>query len=117
MGTTREPCILELNPNVCFFHQLGPHWSPISCVLPFLGRLGPARAEVGLGLAVVGWFRRFRPSPLFFFAFPLFMSRLSSSHLIFVFISPSLPFILIFTSSSGPEFSTFLPEGACETSE
>ena len=28
--------------------------------VPSSGRLGPARAEVGLGFAVVGWFRRFR---------------------------------------------------------
>ena len=27
------------------------------------GRLGPARAEVGLGFALLGWFRRFRPPP------------------------------------------------------
>ena len=35
------------------------------------GRLGPARAEVGLGFAVVGWFRRFRPPhpPLVWFRF------------------------------------------------
>ena len=33
------------------------------CVLLPLRRLGPARAEVGLGFAVVGWFRRFRPPP------------------------------------------------------
>ena len=25
--------------------------------------LGPARAEVGLGFSMVGWFRRFRPPP------------------------------------------------------
>ena len=34
MGVTRE-LPRELNPfvfSVC--HQLGPHWSPISCVLP-----------------------------------------------------------------------------------
>ena len=30
--------------------------------LPHVG-LGPARSQVGLGFAVVGWFRRFRPSP------------------------------------------------------
>ena len=34
------------------------------CVLLPLGRLGPARAEVGLGFALLGWFRRFRPPPL-----------------------------------------------------
>ena len=57
-------CILELNPAVVsVFHQLVPHWSPISCVLPFVGRLGPACAKIGLGFAVVGWFRRFCPPP------------------------------------------------------
>ena len=65
MGTTRELYIFVLNPVFLgfVFHQLVPHWSPISCVLPFVGRLGPARAYVGLGFAVVGWFRRFCPSP------------------------------------------------------
>ena len=43
------------------------------------GRLGPARAEVGLGFAVIGWFRRFRPPPppLVWFRFrrpPFFLS-------------------------------------------
>ena len=33
------------------------------CSFPSPGRLGPARAEEGLGFAVVGWFRRFRPPP------------------------------------------------------
>ena len=33
------------------------------CVLLPSGRLGPARAEVGLGFALSGWFRRFRPPP------------------------------------------------------
>ena len=47
---------------VLFFHQLGPHWSPFSCVLPFLGRLGPARAEAGLSFAVVGRSVQARPS-------------------------------------------------------
>ena len=32
------------------------------CVLLPSG-LGPARAEVGLGFALLGWFRRFRPPP------------------------------------------------------
>ena len=35
------------------FHELVLH------VLLSPGRLGPARAEVGLGFAMVGWFRRF----------------------------------------------------------
>jgi len=34
-----------------------------ACVLLPSGRLGPARAGVGLGFALLGWFRRFRPSP------------------------------------------------------
>ena len=34
-----------------------------SCVLLSPGRLGSARAEVGVGFAVVGWFRRVRPPP------------------------------------------------------
>ena len=33
------------------------------CVLLPSGRLGPARAEVGLGFALSCWFRRFRPPP------------------------------------------------------
>ena len=31
------------------FHQLVPHWSPISCSLPSPGRLAPSRAEVFVG--------------------------------------------------------------------
>ena len=30
---------------------------------PSPGRLGPARAAVGLGFAMVGWLKRFRPPP------------------------------------------------------
>ena len=61
---TRELHFFELNPAVGFVsYHLVPHWSPISCALPFVGRLGPARAKVGLGFAVAGWFRRFCPSP------------------------------------------------------
>ena len=42
--------------------DLSPH---ISRVLPSLGRFGSLRAQVGLGFAVVGWFRRVRlPPPL-----------------------------------------------------
>ena len=33
------------------------------CPSPLQVGLGPACAEVGLGFAVVGWFRRFRPPP------------------------------------------------------
>ena len=40
---------------------MGPPF--LMCPFPSPGRLGPARAEVGLGFAVVGWFRRFRPPP------------------------------------------------------
>ena len=35
-----------------------------SCVLLSPGRLGSARAEVGVGFAVVGWFRRVVLPPL-----------------------------------------------------
>ena len=44
-----------------------------SCVLLSPGRLGSARAEVGVGFAVVGWFRHVRPPPppLVFFRFRL----------------------------------------------
>ena len=60
MGITHDPCIMELIMLLFLcYHQLVPHWSPISCVLPFLGRLGPACAEVGSGFAVVGLLRRF----------------------------------------------------------
>ena len=92
------------------------------CVVLFLCRLGPARAEAGLGFAVVGWFRRFclppgplvllrfRRPPLFFF---LALSGFARSrpgvlvfalciplifHLIFMFISLSSLF------SSSPHF-------------
>ena len=50
----------------CIIFLTSPPWVPFLmcfCVLLPLGRLGPARAEVGLGFAVVGWFRRFRPPP------------------------------------------------------
>ena len=53
---------MGLNPlHVCWFFM---HGSPISCVVSFprLG-LGPARAQVGSGFALLGWFRRFRPPP------------------------------------------------------
>ena len=47
---------------------------------PSPGRLGPARAAVGLGFAMVGWLKRFRPPPppLVWFRFrrPLFLLSL-----------------------------------------
>ena len=50
-----------------WMHQLtSSPWVPFLmcfCVLLPSGRLGPARAEVGLGFALLGWFRRFRPPP------------------------------------------------------
>ena len=66
-------------------------------MLPFVGRLGPARAKVGLGFAVVGWFRRFCPSPpalvlvrfrrrpLFFFLALSGFARSRPGVLVFVF--------------------------------
>ena len=50
----------------CIIFLTSPPWVPFLmcfCVLLPLGRLGPARAEVGLGFALLGWFRRFRPPP------------------------------------------------------
>ena len=49
-----------------------PPWVPyFMCSFPSSGRLGPARAEVGLGFAEVGWFRRFRlPPPAGLVPFP-----------------------------------------------
>ena len=50
----------------CIFFLTSPPWVPFLmcfCVLLSSGRLGPARAEVGLGFALLGWFRRFRPPP------------------------------------------------------
>ena len=96
------------------------------CVVLFLCRLGPARAEAGLGFAMVGWFRRFclPPGPLVLFRFrrpPLFfflaLSGFAPSrpgvlvlvfalciplifHFIFMFISLSS----LFSSSPSPHF-------------
>ena len=50
----------------CIICLTCPPWVPYlmcACVLLPSGRLGPARAGVGLGFALLGWFRRFRPSP------------------------------------------------------
>ena len=46
-----------------FVSSTSPHWSPISCcsLFPCQVGLGPARSQVGLGFALVDWFRRFRP--------------------------------------------------------
>ena len=91
------------------------------------GRLGSARAQVGVGTAVVGWFRRFRPPPPTLVLFrvrrpPLFFSpalsgfaRFGPGSLVLVF-APSFFFCVplfaswlsnfhlnfIFTSSSFP---------------
>ena len=69
------------------------------CSFPSSGRLGPARAEVGLGFAVVGWFRRFRPPPppLVWFRFrrpPVFFLALSG----FARSGPGV-FVLVFSLS------------------
>ena len=48
----------------CISSLTNPPWVLyFMCSFPSSGRLGPARAEIGLGFAVVGWFRRFRPPP------------------------------------------------------
>ena len=68
------------------------------CFLPEVG-LGPARSQVGLGFALVGWFRRFRPPPP-----PLVLARFRRPPL---FFSLSLsgfarcgPGVLVFSPSS-----------------
>ena len=64
----------------CISSLTNPPWVPyFMCSFPSSGRLGPARAEIGLGFTVVGWFRRFRPPPppLVWFRFrrpPVFLS-------------------------------------------
>ncbi len=47
----------------CIISLTSSPWVPFHVFFPSPGRLGPARAEVGLGFAVLGWFRRFRPPP------------------------------------------------------
>ena len=68
------------------------------------GRLGSARAQVGVGFAAVGWFRRFRPPapPLVLFRVrrpPLFFSlalsgfaRFGPNSLVLVFAPSSFAF-------------------------
>ena len=100
---------------VSLVHQLVPHWSPISCVLPSPGRSGPSRAEVGVGFRCVRLvqalpssppplvlFRVRRPSAFLFpcvfslfFCVPLFAFWLSNLSFIFMFISPSFPLHLL----------------------
>ena len=46
-----------------FFHQLVPHWSPISCILPSPGRSGPSRAEVCVGFRCVRLVQALPSSP------------------------------------------------------
>ena len=64
----------------CISSLTNPPWVLyFMCSFPSSGRLGPARAEIGLGFAVVGWFRRFClfPPPLVLLRFrrpPLFFS-------------------------------------------
>ena len=45
------------------FHQLVPHWSPISCFLPSPGRLAPSRAEVFVGFRCVRLVQALPSSP------------------------------------------------------
>ena len=45
------------------FHQLVPHWSPISCFLPSPGRLAPSRAEIFVGFRCVRLVQALPSSP------------------------------------------------------
>ena len=50
----------------CVNSSTSSPWVPFfmcSCILLSPGRFGPSRAQVCVGFAVVGWFKRFRPSP------------------------------------------------------
>ena len=84
----------------CIFSLTSPPWVLyFMCSFPSSGRLGPARAEVGLGFAVIGWFRRFRPPPppLVWFRFrrpPVFFLALSG----FARSGPGV-FVLVFSLS------------------
>ena len=58
---------MELNPVLVWFvfHQLvpmGPLFHLVRCFPPQVG-LGSARSQAGVGHALVGWFRCFRPFP------------------------------------------------------
>ena len=58
---------MELNPALVWFvfHQLvpmGPLFHLVRCFPPQVG-LGSARSQAGVGHALVGWFRCFRPFP------------------------------------------------------
>ena len=72
---TKGPRALSQPLHGLWMHHVSLTSSPLvlyfRCSFPSPGRLGPARAEVGLGFAVVGWFRCFRPSrpPLVWFRF------------------------------------------------
>ena len=84
--------------------DLSPH---ISRVLPSLGRFGSLRAQVGLGFAVVGWFRRVRlppPPPLVFVRFP------SASAFLFPWLFRVCPFragVLVLVFSPSPLLFAF----------
>ena len=47
----------------CILSLTSPHGSPISCVLPSTGRLGPSRAEVGVGFRCVRLVQALPSSP------------------------------------------------------
>ena len=79
------------------------------CVPLPSGRLGPACAEVGLGFALLGWFRRFRPPPP-----PLVWFRVRRPSLFFFLaFSGFCPFrarcvVLVFALSCVPLFASWL---------
>ena len=97
----------------CIFSLTSSPWVPYfmcSCVLISPSRLGSARAGVGVGFAVVGWFRRVRPPPpplvlfrfrlpplFFFLAFSGF-ARVGPGFLVLVFFSFPLRCVPLFAS-------------------
>ena len=117
----------------CILSLTSPHGSPISCVLPSTGRLGPSRAEVGVGFRCVRLVQALPSSPpsaglvpclsasAFLFPCPFRFCPLWARFLVLVF-APSLFFcvplfaswlsnfhlIFIFTSSSFPFFFIFI---------